>query len=169
MARRHARDATSTRAALSGAHIAREKNLCERGRSANPEPRVFPGVDPHACIACIAAMFDFGVAKRMPEVFSFSRTTDRLFRAGAKPARSENAAFRAAMQESAASLGVYRLPSSSTLSGGRGVGWGGGLRFLPAAKYGFSLAYAKGRRFLRAITASERRSSALRDWPRLLT
>jgi len=147
MARRHARDATSTRAALSGAHIAREKNLCERGRSANPEPRVFPGVDPHACIACIAAMFDFGVAKRMPEVFSFSRTTDRLFRAGAKPARSENAAFRAAMQESAASLGVYRLPSSSTLSGGRGVGWGGASAFYQRRNMDFRLRTRKGAAF----------------------
>jgi len=154
MARRHARDATSTRAALSGAHIARGENS-----PSGTVPRIRSGLARggfarvhrvHRCNVKFAA--------RSSSLFPAKGKEPGLFRA--KPRRDLKTRLFAAMRESARNL----APSSST-PGGRS---GGGAP-LSTAKYGFSLAYAKGRRFLRAITASERRSPALRDWPRLLT
>jgi len=143
MARRHAPDATSTRVALSGAHIARGKTSPS---GTVLRIRMLPRMDSHACVA-----FQLRAAR----LNSRRNGSTSLFpRVSFVPARNhrrcENAAFRR-------EAGICEESSP-----GRGLSTTDEIWI-------FAFAYAKGRRFLRAITASERRSSALRDWPGLLT
>jgi len=152
MARRHARDATSTRAALSGAHIARGENS-----PSGTVPRIRSGLA-RGGFARVHRVHRRNVkfAARSSSLFPAKGKQPGLFRA--KPPRDLKTRLFAAMRESARNL----APSSST-PGGRAAGGGDGC----SAFYGEIWIFACVRERAPLFTSNNRERAALAGAARL--